>query len=91
MFHLLLYVVNMFQPDKTYYSIKEFAALVRVHPNTIRNAIKSGRISAFRVGFGARSAYRIAASEIQRIALFDLEDMINRIIENREHERTICP
>ena len=64
-------------------SIKEFAFLLKVHPNTIRRAVKSGRINAFKVGYGLKATYRIARAEINRIALFDLEDMIQRIIEKR--------
>lgn len=65
-------------------SIKEFAAKLKVHPNTIRRAIKSGRINGFRVGGGKKSSYRIPASEIGRIALFDLEEFIERVIEKRK-------
>ena len=65
-------------------SIKEFAILLNVHPNTIRRAVKSGRINAFKVGYGKKGIYRIARSEINRIAIFDLEEMIERIIEKRQ-------
>lgn len=65
-------------------SIKEFASKIGVHPNTIRRGVKSGRISAFRVGGGKRSSYRIAKSEVNRLALFDMEEMIERMIAKRE-------
>lgn len=64
-------------------TIKEFAILLRIHPNTVRRAIKSGRISAFKVGQGKKSSYRVARSEINRIALFDLEDMIEKLIQKK--------
>jgi len=64
-------------------SIKEFAILLNVHSNTIRRAVKSGRINAFKVGYGKKAIYRIARAEINRIAIFDLEEMIERIIEKR--------
>lgn len=64
-------------------SIKEFAFILKVHPNTIRRAIKSGRINGFKVGYGEKSTYRIARAEINRIAIFDLEEMIEKIIEKR--------
>jgi excisionase family DNA binding protein len=73
-------------PDPGYFSIKEFASRLGVHPNTIRRAIKSGRITAFRVGAGSKGIYRIAKTEIDRIALFDMEEMIERIIEKRRLE-----
>lgn len=66
-----------------YYSIKEFAKILGVHANTIRRSIKSGRINAFKIGAGDKSIYRIPHSEIERIALFDLEHMVEKIIEKR--------
>lgn len=73
--------------EKHFLSINEFALLLRVHPNTIRRSIKSGRISAFKVGSGKRGTYRIPKNEINRIALFDLEDMIEKIIEKRDEKK----
>lgn len=66
-----------------FYSIKEFALKLGVHANTIRRAIKNGRIQAFRVGIGIKSIYRIPYSEINRIALFDLKEMIEKMIQER--------
>lgn len=70
--------------ENEYISIKEFAAILKVHPNTIRRSILKGRICAFRVGSGKKSIYRISKSEINRIALFDMEEMIEKIIEKRK-------
>jgi len=67
--------------EPAYYTIKEFSKKLRVHENTIRNAIKKGRLNAFRIGGGPKSSYRIPASEINRIALFDMKDFIEKIIE----------
>ena len=64
-------------------SIKEFAQKLGVHPNTIRRAIKSGRISAFRIGSGEKSIYRISSNEINRLSLIDLEKIIGKMIEER--------
>jgi len=73
----------MMNNQNDFLSIKEFASKVKVHPNTVRRSIKSGRLSAFKIGSGPRAHYRIAASEVNRIALIDMEDMIRRIIEKR--------
>lgn len=66
---------------------KEFAAKLRVHPSTIRRAIESGRIHAFRVGNGKKASFRIPESEIERMMAFDLTLLIeisaNKINENR--------
>lgn len=65
-------------------SIKEFAGIVGVHPNTVRRSIKKGRISAFKIGSGKKSIYRIARTELNRLALCDMEEMIEKIIEKRK-------
>lgn len=69
-----------------FFSIKEFASKVGVHHNTIRRAIKRGKISAVKIGAGTRSHYRIAKTEIDRIALIDLEDLIKKMVEKRMQE-----
>lgn len=69
--------------EHEFYTIDEFAKLLRVHTNTIRRSIKSGRINAFRVTSGKKPAYRISRSEINRIAILDLEDIIEKMIEER--------
>ena len=65
--------------NKAYYSISEFAKELGVHRNTIRNGIKFGRIAGFKVGTGRKSMYRIAQSELQRMALMDLKNVMNEI------------
>lgn len=61
--------------EKSFYSIPEFAKKLGVHAQTVRKAVKNGRIQGFRVGDG-QSRFRIPASEIQRLAMFDLKKMI---------------
>jgi excisionase family DNA binding protein len=54
--------------QEEFMSIDEFAKLLKVHPNTIRNGIKTGRINAFKVGSTGKSAYRLPRSQIHRLA-----------------------
>lgn len=68
-------------------SIKEFALLVKMHPNTIRRSIKKGKLSAFRIGIGSRAIYRIPRVEINRLAFAHLEEVIEKIIEKHENIR----
>jgi excisionase family DNA binding protein len=70
-----------------FFSILEFAQLIKVHPNTIRNMIKNGRLCAFRVGGGRTSSYRISKSEIHRISVLDLENIIQDIVDKRMKEK----
>lgn len=67
--------------DSEFLTVIEYAILLQVHANTIRRSIKDGRISAFRVGQGKRSAYRIARSEINRMAFVDMEKVIHVLVD----------
>lgn len=56
-----------------FYTVEEFSKELRIHPNTVYTAIQKGRINAFRVGAGEKSPYRIPATEINAMALKDME------------------
>lgn len=64
----------MFMND-TYYTIKEFAALVKVHPNTIRRAIKFENIMVIKLNKKKKCSYRIPATELDRIVAFQREEI----------------
>lgn len=72
------------KPD--FLTIKEFALMIRVHPNTVRRSISKGRISAFRIGEGDRSGFRIARSEANRLSVVDLEKIVRRLVEEKVKE-----
>jgi excisionase family DNA binding protein len=74
--------------DKEFYTVLEFADKLRIHAATVRNAIKKGRIQAFRVGLGSRSDFRIPATEINRICEMDMSKIIKNIIQD-EVEKAI--
>lgn len=71
------------ESEKEFLTVKEFADLLNIHPNTVRRSIKSGRISAFKIGSGKRSDYRIPRAEINRMCVVDLEKIIEKVIESR--------
>ncbi len=77
--------VNM--KDQEYYKIDEFAEKIGVCYRTVYNGIKKGHIEAFKVGKGKGSHYRIAHTEIQRLGIFSLDEIIERIIEKKLQER----
>lgn len=72
--------------NQRYFSIIDFAALLKLHPNTIRRAIKDNRISALRIGKGEKACYRIPESEIHRIAQLDLDKVIEKEVNKRISE-----
>lgn len=55
-------------------TVEEFAQRVKMHPGTIRRAIKEGKIYASRPGLGKKSPYRIAESELERLHLQSMCD-----------------
>lgn len=66
-----------------FYSIKEFASKLHVHPNTIRKAIKIGYINALRTGNGKKSSYRIPNTEIQKLAMLQWESVVTKVAKEQ--------
>lgn len=64
---------------KEFYTVDELAEKLRVTPFTIRRAIRAGRIQAFRPGMGKKSAYRIPATEIDRIMVMSFEETMKNL------------
>ncbi len=74
--------------EKMFLSVKEFAIKVGMDEQTIRRSIKNGRIQAFKVGSGEKSAWRIHESELHRLGLFDLKKIVKKINEELQKEET---
>ena len=68
--------------EKDFLTVKEYAQLLGIHANTVRRSIKNGHLSAFKTGVG-KSVFRIARTEIDRLALVNLEKIIEKKIEER--------
>jgi excisionase family DNA binding protein len=62
-----------------YLSIAEFAKEFKVSSQTVRRAIKAGRIQAFQVGAGKKAQYRISHLEIERIMQMSFEECVKNI------------
>lgn len=67
--------------NPAFYTVTEVAAFMRVSTKTILRAIKKGKITAFSIGTRTKKLYRIPASEINRVALFDLQEVVNKMVE----------
>lgn len=65
-----------------YFTIRQFAKLLQIHPMTVRRALKRGKIGSINLGTVKKPLYRIPHSEINRIALFDLKTMIDQIVKD---------
>jgi excisionase family DNA binding protein len=50
-------------------TVEEFAARIKMHPHTVRRAIKEGKIFASRPSPGKKAPYRISESELERLHL----------------------
>lgn len=53
----------------TFMTVEEFAAKIKMHPNSVRRSIKQGKIFATRPSMGKKGPYRIAESELERLHL----------------------
>lgn len=65
------------------YTVKDFSKLMKMHPNTIRKAIKTGKITGFKIGKGPKAEWRILTSEVERLISYDMEQVINRLVDER--------
>lgn len=55
--------------DINFLTVEEFSKRIKLHPRTIRRAIKEGKIFAIRPSIGKKAPYRIAESELERLLL----------------------
>lgn len=80
---MVLHMNNRSEVKKEFYSIQEFAKLLGFHPNTIRKHVRCGRISSTSIGNAIRPIYRIPVTEIERMGVFHLDKIIEKLIEKR--------
>ena len=50
-------------------TLAEFAKRIKMHPQSIRRAIKQGKIFATKTSTGKKAHYRISESELERLHL----------------------
>lgn len=69
--------------QEEYLSIKEFAAMMHMHYNTIMRAVKNGRIQSIRISCSKKAAHRIPRSEANRLGILELDKLIEKKVEER--------
>lgn len=62
----------------TFFSVLEFAKILKVSRQTVIKMIKSGRIVALRLTGAKKSPYRIKSSEIERVQIMELDKIIKK-------------
>jgi len=77
----------MEKEEPEFLTIDEFSKLLRIHRNSIRSMVYSGRLNAIRIGSGKNASYRIPRSEVQRLAVVDLDKIIDKLVEKKLKER----
>lgn len=50
-----------------FYTVKEFAEILRVHPNTVRKMIKMNRLHPINTGCISRPTYKIPEDDLLRL------------------------
>jgi len=50
-----------------YLTVEDVAQRLKMHPNTIRRAIRAGKIFASRPSTGKKAPFRIAETELERL------------------------
>ena len=69
--------------EQEFLTVKEFADRLKMHYNTVLKSIHKGRINAFRINEGVKASYRIPSSELNRLGLFQLESVVNKLVDER--------
>jgi len=66
-----------------FYTVEQFARKLKLHPNSVRRKIGEGKIQAINLGLGRYKIWRIPKDEIERLGVFDLENLINKVVDER--------
>ncbi len=56
------------QEQDEYYTVKEFAKLLKISAETVRRAIRAGKIAAVKLNDTEKGSWRISRLQLQRMA-----------------------
>ena len=73
--------------QKQFLKVKEFAKLMDVSYHSVISAIKENRLNYIRIGASPKAQYRIPISELERLRAFDLDKIVDQMVEERLKER----
>ena len=59
----------------SFYTVEEFAGILKVCKHTVLRDIRSGRVNAIRSGSGKKSPFRIPVTEIERLMVMRKEQI----------------
>lgn len=65
---MLLTTLNTVIELEKFYTVREFAGILRVHPNTVRKMIKDGRLHPINTGSDVKPTYRIPDADLLRLS-----------------------
>ena len=74
-----------------FYTVKEFAKLLKTSEQNVRRLIKRGRINAFRLSIGKRAAYRISYDEIGKLQVITYEQIFKGILDGIKEYKPYDP
>lgn len=60
----------------TFYTVQEFANLLKVSRQTVIKMIKTGRVVSLRLTGAKKSPFRIKSTELERIQVMELDKII---------------
>jgi len=65
---MLLTTLNTVVELEKFYSVKKFAIILDVHPNTVRKMIKNGRLHPINTGSEKKPTYKIPDADLIRLS-----------------------
>lgn len=69
-----------------FYTVKEFANILKIDPQAVRMGIRKNRINALKLSNGKSARYRIPVTEIDRLLVMTYDEKNKKKDEGEKHE-----